>query len=65
MNCCTEYGKCTQGADCPIRAQCGKLPKPIETDVNIAKEILHSLRWIVCGVLLAVTSIAVAIILNN
>ena len=42
MNCCDEFGNCTQGRDCPIRRQMTEQPPPPpKKDVVI---------WILVGV---------------
>jgi hypothetical protein len=30
MNCCDEYGNCTQGHDCPVRIACNHQPSTFE-----------------------------------
>ena len=65
MNCCDSYGKCTQGANCPIRSQCGELPKPIETDVDIVEEFIYILYGLVTGALLVVMVVCLVTLANK
>jgi len=51
MNCCDDYGKCTQGRDCPARAKCKK-------ETSLIAGILIDLVMAVAGAAIITTSIA-------
>jgi hypothetical protein len=43
MNCCDEFGNCTQGRDCPIRRQMTEQPTPPSKKKDVVV-------WILVGV---------------
>jgi len=51
MNCCDDYGKCTQGYNCPARGKCKK-------ETSLIAGILIDLVMAVAGAAIITTSIA-------
>jgi hypothetical protein len=48
MNCCDEYGNCTQGRDCPVRIYCNLKPS---TSKRLLRRFSYWLLIAILGVL--------------
>jgi hypothetical protein len=62
VNCCDEYGNCTQGRDCPVRISCDSQPS---TSKRLLRRFSYWLLIAILGVLWLALLVAYAYAYTN